>query len=253
VVTLELYGNESAALRAKYKKLDVQQKVAEAIASSVDNFFGSDAQASLSSAAGTSSPFTATSTKRTCPTKLPSGPSAGKDLIGEIAGSVADQYPTDGTDGSSVGEAANLPALSNISNEVAKIAMGEVGKKYTDDKTPYNNYNGSQWCAHFVTWAMKKAGLNIPSIGGSKATLQWFKSNGHSVFKAPAQAGAGDIVVWDRGGEKGHIGLVVTNDASGQKLGIIEGNTSRNEVKYYTYTYQQVENKHKGLVGFGRW
>lgn len=250
VVTLELYGNESASLRAKYKKPDVQQKVADAIASSVDNFFASNSSA----AADTSSaPTTTASTKRTCPTKLLSGPSAGKDSIGEIASSVVNQYPTDGTDGFSIGETTNLPALSGISNEVAKIAMGEVGKRYTDDKTPYNNYNGNQWCAYFVTWAMKKAGLNIPSIGGSKATLQWFKSNGHSVFKDPAQAGAGDIVVWDRGGSKGHIGLVVANDTSGQKLGIIEGNTSRNEVKYYTYTYQQVKNKQKGLVGFGRW
>jgi hypothetical protein len=196
---------------------------------------------------------TANKIHRTCPVNLPSGPSAGKDSIGEIAGSITNQYPTDGTDDSLIGETANLPALSGISNEIARIAVGEVGKRYTDDKTPYNNYNGNQWCTYFVTWVMKKAGLNIPSIGGSKATLRWFKSNGHSVFKDPAQAGAGDIVVWDRGGEKGHIGLVVANDISGQKLGVIEGNTSRNEVKYYTYTYQQVKNKQKGLVGFGRW
>jgi hypothetical protein len=194
---------------------------------------------------------TANKIHRTCPVNLPSGPSAGKDSIGEIAGSITNQYPTDGTDDSLIGETANLPALSGISNKVAQIAMSQVGHQYLGDVSPYGPKG--QWCAYFVTWAMRKAGLNIPSIGNSKATLRWFKSNGHSVFKDPAQAGAGDVVVWDRGGSQGHIGLIITNDTANQKLGIVEGNTSRDYVKYYTYTYQQVKNKQKGLVGFGRW
>lgn len=255
VITLELYGNESSALRAKYKKSDVQQKVANTIAESVESFLGSTGQSTTtgSSSSPDTAPTSKTTTQKTCPAKFSSGPSAGEDSINEIAGSIASQYPVEGVDSSSEGASANLPASSNISNKAAQIAMGEVGKKYTDDKTPYNNYNGTQWCAFFVTWAMKQAGLNIPTMGGSKEVLRWFKSSGHSVFTNPAQAGAGDVVVWDRGGDKGHIGLVVTNDTGGQKLGIVEGNTSNNEVKYYVYTYEQVKTKQKGLVGFGRW
>lgn len=209
------------------------------------------AQNAQSPTASPSQTTQTTSTKKACPSKLSSGPSAGGDLISKISASISNLYKPNNV--TTASETTDIPDLSKIGSSAAKVALGEVGKKYVDDLTPYNGYNGNQWCAYFVTWAMRKASLPIPKMGGSKQVLQWYKENGHSTFRDPAQAGAGDIVVWDRGGDKGHIGMVITNYAAAGQLGIVEGNTSRNEVKYYTYTYEEVRTKANGLVGFGRW
>ncbi|OQA52112.1 MAG: CHAP domain protein [candidate division WS2 bacterium ADurb.Bin280] len=180
-----------------------------------------------------------------CPKEIPIvGPSYGDDYtnIAPIYGGLSG-YLTSG----------ELGSLGEGANDIVRTAVAELGNRFTDDRTKYNDYNGTQWCSWFVTWVYRKAGFNIPRIGVSKQTLAWFSKNGHSVFQDPALAEPGDIVVWSRGGASGHIGIVAKNDTTNQKITTIEGNNSRNQVAQYTYSYNTIKNLYKGLVGFGRW
>ncbi len=50
---------------------------------------------------------------------------------------------------------------SSQADKLISIAKNEVGTKEDgNDNVKYNNYNGQQWCAWFVTWCAKEAGLS---------------------------------------------------------------------------------------------
>lgn len=186
-----------------------------------------------------------------CPDQPPAaGPSGGKDYETEIAKAFERQYSiATGGEGTGTGESGGpLPA---VSGSIAKVALSQVGYQGNGDCTKYNGC--AQWCAYFVTWVYRQAGYPVPSAESSRGVLAWFQSHGHSVFRDPSQAGEGDIVVWARGENTGHIGIVVANNPSAQTMQIVEGNTSHDRVKLYTYSYDAVIHKQNGLIGFGRW
>ena len=136
--------------------------------------------------------------------------------------------------------------------DIASIALSQVGKCYNDDNTPYNNYNGEQWCAYFAEWVYKQAGYNVPSEGSSRSLLNWFRSSGHTVFTNPSQAAPGNIVVWKHSNDNaGHTGIVVANN--GSTITTVEGNSSRDCVAEHTYSYYSIVTQFAGLAGFGRW
>jgi N-acetylmuramoyl-L-alanine amidase len=254
VVTLELYGHESAALRQKYASADVQAKVAQALASAVDTYEGGSSASTTTGQPATTnaqSPSLLPNADPNCPkTAPPAGPSEGQDYRAQIAAEFEKQYSistnTNSTDGYSI--PANLPQANS---SIAKVALSQVGYQGNGDCTKYDGC--AQWCAYFATWVYRQAGYPIPSIGSSREVLSWFKSHGHSVFQDPSQAGEGDIVVWARGENTGHIGIVVANNPSAQTMQIVEGNTSNDQVKLYSYSYDAVIHKQNGLIGFGRW
>jgi hypothetical protein len=82
------------------------------------------------------------------------------------------------------------------------------------------------WCAYFVSWAAKNAGVPLgeagQGFGSVSAVSAWAQRTGRW---SPAASGtppqAGDLVVW--GGR--HIGIVESVDAGGQ-VHTIEGNSS---------------------------
>lgn len=185
-----------------------------------------------------------------CPETPPKkGPSDGADYQAQLAHEFEKQIALNSLGQSFDEFSGTLPATSN---NIAAVAKSQVGFKSSNgDCTKYDGC--AQWCAYFATWVYRQAGYQIPQIGSSRETLNWFKSNGHSVFRDPARAGEGDIVVWARGSNTGHIGIVYSNDPSSRTMYVVEGNTSHDQVKMYKYSYEKVTNNLNGLIGFGRW
>ncbi len=152
---------------------------------------------------------------------------------------------------------------------IARIAMAEVGNRFTNDKTPYNNYQNAKWCASFAIWVYNKSGRKIPKdLTNSRELLEWFSSQHNKypnkiyTFTDPSLLYPGDIVVWKIRGSSymGHTGVVVSVDpcANGGKgrVSVVEGNVAGNSVKRYDYTMRTIKNRDNAkfsLYGFGRW
>ena len=88
------------------------------------------------------------------------------------------------------------------------------------------------WCAYFVSWAAKQAGMPLgeqgQGFGGVSAVADWAQRTGRSL-PAGSTPQPGDLIVW--GGR--HIGIVESVDAGGS-IHTIEGNSS-NAVSRRTY------------------
>jgi hypothetical protein len=88
------------------------------------------------------------------------------------------------------------------------------------------------WCAYFVSWAAKQAGMPLgeqgQGFGSVSAVADWAQRTGRSL-PAGTRPQPGDLIVW--GGE--HIGIVESVDANGS-IHTIEGNSS-NAVSRRTY------------------
>jgi uncharacterized protein (TIGR02594 family) len=92
----------------------------------------------------------------------------------------------------------------------------------TSDETP--------WCASFVNWTMKQAGVQGTD---SARALSWAKWG--QPIDRPA---VGAVAVIDWGGGKGHVGFVVGR--SGDRV-VIAGGNQGNEVTYSTYRLDQIQ------------
>ncbi len=126
-------------------------------------------------------------------------------------------------------------------NELISLAASQIGVKESpsgSNKVKYwdyykqhcgKNYNGSPWCAAFVTWCMSEVGAwKFTSDEGRfrycPSLVSWAKSNGQWVDRSKG-AKAGDIVLFGNGSRACHVGIVekVINSTT---LQTIEGNTS---------------------------
>lgn len=124
------------------------------------------------------------------------------------------------------------------SSDVLRIAAGEIGYSRWDDPQRGTKYgrdyasrhgsfygnSGVAYCAMFVTWVLRKAGMQVP--GGDFAYcpygLRDMRRLGLEVNKRHAQPG--DIVFFDwDGGVSDHVGFVEVN--RGGWIQTIEGNT----------------------------
>ena len=80
------------------------------------------------------------------------------------------------------------------------------------------------WCAAFVSWVVKSAGVlsqdKLPNTAGAFEFQSWAKSNGIPITMSPRSVSRGDIVVFSFS----HIGIA-TSDSSGNSFTTIEGNT----------------------------
>jgi len=81
------------------------------------------------------------------------------------------------------------------------------------------------WCASFVSYVLQKSGVKISGSVRAKD----FLNKGEKINKEELKKG--DVIVYDRGGVKGHIGFF-TGKYKGNIPIIIAGNTS-SEVKEY--------------------
>lgn len=132
---------------------------------------------------------------------------------------------------------------------VVSVAASQVG--YHEKKSEYNLYdftansgsanynkyardlgvaNGQAWCATFVWWCMKSAGVpyaNYPSR--TTVTRDWFIQRGQYHVRGSYVPKPGDYVVF---GNASHCGIV--ESVSGYSISVIEGNYS-DQVKRNTY------------------
>lgn len=123
-------------------------------------------------------------------------------------------------------------------NAVIAEATKHVGYKETGNNHSmfgkWFGMDGAAWCAMFVSYCMNAAGAGILIKGAqtAKGAAQVSKfvahAKKHSWLKiAPANAHAGDIVIFDFPGgyETDHVGFIRAN-SKGNNIFTIEGNTS---------------------------
>jgi CHAP domain len=133
------------------------------------------------------------------------------------------------------------PALSGGAGQrMLQLASAEVGQAEqppgSNDSARIAQYRTATagsgvgpWCAYFVSWAAKEAGVPIgeqgQGFGAVAAVWDWAQRTGRTA----QQPQAGDLIVWDGR----HIGIVESVDAQGN-IHTIEGNSS-NAVNRRTY------------------
>lgn len=122
--------------------------------------------------------------------------------------------------------------------KIVDVAISQIGtaEPSGDDKyiKYYNNLTGSSfgttvsWCAMFVTYCARHAGVPttvIPNFASCTTGRTWFKING--VWHSPKgfNPQAGDIIMfdWDLSGNCDHVGIVEKADKN--NVYTIEGNT----------------------------
>jgi hypothetical protein len=131
-----------------------------------------------------------------------------------------------------------------------RVAAGELGQQETNwnDSARIAEYRTATpgggvgpWCAYFVSWVARRAGVPLGDHGQGFASVDalwaWAQQSGRAVA-ASSQPRPGDLIVWDE-----HVGLVTSVDSHGL-IHTIEGNTS-DEVARRVHT-------HDGVVGFVR-
>lgn len=131
-------------------------------------------------------------------------------------------------------------------DKVLEIARGELGYKersdgwtkygqwYADEVAHSQVFAKSDWCAMFVTWVMRKAGVSpeaypdtSPQGSSVPYNISWMEAHGYRTG-ADDMPKPGDLVYY-RWGASGwdHIGIVTEvsgTSANNAMLGVIEGN-----------------------------
>jgi hypothetical protein len=158
------------------------------------------------------------------------------------------QSATSGTTGTSAllnTTATGAAPASSAGQAILNAVRGEVGVSEqppgSNDSPRIAQYRqataGSAvgpWCAYFVSWAARQAGVPIGTNGQGTGSVsgvyQWAQQTGKAIPNGPGVTPqAGDLIVW--GGE--HIGVVESVDGDGT-IHTIEGN-SANQVARRTY------------------
>jgi uncharacterized protein (TIGR02594 family) len=130
--------------------------------------------------------------------------------------------------------------------DLVSVAQSEIGhgEQGSNNKGIYvrqylNGREGLPWCAGFVSYCIKKSGVNLPYTLRARDYLNLGK-------KVPNPK-AGDIIVFSRGHAAGHVGIV--EKVSGSSIVTIEGNTGEFPSKVKRITYKS---KPKNLLGYIR-
>lgn len=141
--------------------------------------------------------------------------------------------------------------------EVAQKELGVSGRpnKYTYEYGSIGGYS-YPWCATFVWWCTKQAGIYPNTISQKTAAVvvykEYFTQKGQ--YKVPSQHGGnytpkmGDLIIFDWGGNAGgggHIGIV--KSVSGGMVYTIEGNSS-DSVREKSYSINSPV-----IIGYGVW
>ena len=110
---------------------------------------------------------------------------------------------------------------SQLDSKTANAGSANYTKYWRD---VYPSYQAQPWCAAFVSWCFEKAfGLET----AKKLLKHWpytYCPTLGDLFTKNANPKVGDIVIFFRGGEFAHTGIVTA--VSGDRFETIEGNTS---------------------------
>ena len=151
------------------------------------------------------------------------------------------------------GEYVASPTRTGLLN-VARAQVGVGENPDGSNNVKYNTWyygravsgDAYPWCAVFVSWVAKEAGVMgtaIPKYASCRRGVAWFKEQGRWQGKTYTPA-PGDIIFydWDLDGSSDHTGIVEYVDGSG--IHTIEGNSSNKVIK------GTVKNN-KNILGFG--
>jgi hypothetical protein len=140
------------------------------------------------------------------------------------------------------GKPSTTQLSGDLPSKIVSIARSEVGKvvetgyntgpgiqKYWDSLN-IKNSGGNPYCAAFVSWVVKQAGLEskkLPNTASSQYFLTWARNNLDIVTLTinPTSVKAGDIVVWSKGGGKGHVAIAGTSSDASGRYSSIDGNS----------------------------
>lgn len=134
--------------------------------------------------------------------------------------------------------------------DIAAIAETQVGYAGNGDRTKYCAWyygkdTSAAWCAIFISWCANQAGIptsivkkNATASGYSVSNMgnNSFGTKDAYSFSSSYTPKAGDIayIDTDNDGTSNHVGLVVGTSSS--NIYMVEGNTSSDVVKKYTYS-----------------
>jgi len=118
-----------------------------------------------------------------------------------------------------------------LTERMVAIAQAELKKGINDggaNNVPYNNNGGYAWCASFLTWVWRRAGVDIPELPCSSDVLAWAREHG-TALPATATPAPGDAVLYGTGpgcpAPSVHVGMVEQVLPDG-RITTIEGNLS---------------------------
>jgi len=158
-----------------------------------------------SAAAGGSAKLASTGVGSAVPVSLGAPTSAGQAIVNLVRGEVGQ---------------AEQPPGSNDSPRIAQYRQATAGSGV------------GPWCAYFVSWAARQAGVPIGDSGQGYGLVDdvyaWGQRTGKAIPAGSAPPQPGDLIVWDE-----HIGVVESVDANGS-IHTIEGNSS-DQVSRRTY------------------
>jgi hypothetical protein len=116
---------------------------------------------------------------------------------------------------------AEQPPGSNDSPRIAQFRQATAGAP-----------GPGPWCAYFVSWAAREAGVPIGDAGQGYGRVDdvwaWGERSGKAIPAGTGRPQPGDLIVWDE-----HIGIVESVGADGS-IHTIEGNSS-DRVSQRTY------------------
>ena len=146
---------------------------------------------------------------------------------------------------------------SNSKSDLSGTASSSCNKNYTE----YGNFagaNGAAWCASFVSWCFREAGIptsimpTSTGVGGLRRSVYNNGATWHSVDSGYTPK-AGDLVLYESMGgnysyyqyasrdkngvpsSSSHVGIVVSDfDSKSQTYCVIDGNGNQGSVKYLT-------------------
>ena len=134
--------------------------------------------------------------------------------------------------------AAIAKRLGISGGSLVEIALGEVGiletsknqgagiEKYWSATTYPDGYkNREPYCAAFVCWCVRQAGLfsahERPKTARAFGFEEWAKENGLKLVLRPSEVKAGDIVVFTFS----HVGIATSDSDKSGNFTAVEGNT----------------------------
>ncbi|MGN0181555.1 MAG: leucine-rich repeat protein [Candidatus Ornithomonoglobus sp.] len=135
---------------------------------------------------------------------------------------------------------------SGTADDIVNIAKGEVG--YCETGTNITKYwadldssmQGQSWCAAFIVWCARKAGIGSDIIPTSYSAYDadnsmknWFSARGRYYLRGTTTPQKGDLIIFKYSDGSKHIGLVSNSDNT--NVYTIEGNKS-DKVCTQTYT-----------------
>lgn len=134
---------------------------------------------------------------------------------------------------------SDLADFVAIAEEEARIEYAEGDGKVTKYGKEFGQ-NGGDWCAWFVAWCAKQAGILtdassgdcplVPELGYVPDVYKWYKAIRRNLIPKMNSSSAnypkvGDLAIIDVEGksdDKNHIGIIC--EVSGTKVTVIEGN-----------------------------